>query len=63
MRGGINNLRSALWAFYPDIEEQDLWFCSPHPLLNGDAPMDRIANNDYEAVWALIDQLETGAVV
>jgi hypothetical protein len=60
---GMNSLRSRLRVFYPDADEQDLWLESPHPLLGGDAPYDRIDRGDWESVLALIEQLESGAVV
>ena len=59
----INVLRSRLWVFYPTADDQDLWLDSPHPLLGGDSPFERIAHHDWDAVWALVDQLESGAVV
>jgi hypothetical protein len=59
----INEVRSRLWPFYPTPEEQDLWLESPHPLLDGDSPYRRLYDGDGDSVLALIDQLESGAVV
>ena len=60
---GMAGLRSRLAAFYPTADEQDEWLDAPHPLLGGDAAFDRIDRGDWESVYALIEQLETGAVV
>lgn len=60
---GINALRSALQQFYPTSEEQDLWLDAPHPLLQGAAAGDLVGTDREDEVWALIDQLESGAVV
>ena len=61
--GNMNVIRSRLSTFYPTADEQDEWLEAPHPLLGGDAAFDRIDRGDWESVYALIEQLETGAVV
>ncbi|MGH3968988.1 MAG: antitoxin Xre/MbcA/ParS toxin-binding domain-containing protein [Mycobacterium sp.] len=38
-----------------------MWLFSPHRLLGGERPADRIAHGDADAVLALIDQLRDGA--
>ena len=60
---GINALRGALCEFYPSADEQDLWLNAPHPLLQGEAAIDLIGTAEEYRVWALIDQLRSGAVV
>lgn len=51
-----------LREFYaPD--EARLWLFSPHRLLGGDTPADRIQVGKAEDVLALIDQLRDGAFV
>jgi hypothetical protein len=59
----INALRSELSDFYPTLEEQDLWLDAPHPMLGGDAAGDLIGTDREPEVWALVDQLRSGAVV
>jgi uncharacterized protein (DUF2384 family) len=59
---GINAVRSALHEFYSS-EEIDLWLDAPNPLLQSAAPNDLIATEFEDQVWALIDQLRSGAVV
>lgn len=59
----IVRIRSALWPYYPTADEQDLWLGAPHPLLFGDAAIDLIDTDREDEVWALIDQLDSGAVV
>lgn len=44
-------------------EEARLWLFSPHKLLGGDRPADRIHQGRVDDVLALIDQLKTGAYV
>lgn len=39
------------------------WLLSPHPLLNGERPYDRIEQGRTDDVLALIEQLTTGAYV
>jgi transcriptional regulator with XRE-family HTH domain len=47
--------------FAPD--EARLWLYSPHRLLGGDTPADRIQDGRSQDVLALIDQLRDGAFV
>jgi transcriptional regulator with XRE-family HTH domain len=55
-------LSDLLAEFYvPD--EARLWLFSPHRLLGGDRPADRIQAGRVEDVLALIEQLKTGAFV
>lgn len=55
-------LISELAQFYaPD--EARLWLLSPHRLLAGDSPADRIREGRVDDVQALIAQLEDGAFV
>ena len=63
MSRGINALRSELRGIYPTLEEQDAWLDAPHPLLGGDAAGDLMGTDREDDVWALVDQLRTGAVV
>ena len=60
---GINALRSELQDVYPTLDEQDAWLDAPHPLLGGDAAGDLIGTDREAEVWALVDQLRSGAVV
>jgi uncharacterized protein (DUF2384 family) len=60
---GINAIRGALASFYPTADEQDAWLDAPHPLLQGRAAGDLIGTDQEDEVWALIDQLESGAFV
>ena len=51
-----------LSEFYtPD--EARLWLFAPHKLLNGDSPALRIQNDSAQDVFALLDQLRSGAYV
>ena len=51
-----------LSEFYPP-DEARLWLLSPHPLLVGDRPADRIQQGKLDDVLAIIEQLKTGAYV
>ena len=55
-------LTGQLADFY-DSDEARLWLFSRHPLLNGERPFDSIKQGKLDDVLALIDQLQTGAVV
>lgn len=44
-------------------EEACLWLFSPHKLLGGDRPADRIQQARIEDVLTIIDQLKSGAYV
>lgn len=55
-------LTNQLADFY-ETDEARLWLFSRHPLLSGDRPFDRIKQGKIEDVLALIDQLQSGAVV
>jgi transcriptional regulator with XRE-family HTH domain len=44
-------------------EEARLWLFAPHKLLKGDSPAQRIQNDQAQDVFALIDQLRSGAYV
>lgn len=55
-------LLEELSEFYAS-EEARLWLFSPHRLLGGDTPADRIQNDDSNSVMALIEQLRDGAYV
>lgn len=55
-------LVTELAEFYPP-EEARLWLLSPHPLLGGDRPADRIQQGKLDDVLAVIEQLKTGAFV
>lgn len=58
----LNWLAERLHGIYP-ADEARLWLYSRHPLLGGDRPVDRIQNGRLDDILALIDQLQTGAVV
>ncbi|MGH7389695.1 MAG: antitoxin Xre/MbcA/ParS toxin-binding domain-containing protein [Candidatus Rokuibacteriota bacterium] len=47
---------------YPP-EEARLWLFSPHKLLNGDRPVDRIQQGKIEDVLTVIAQIKDGAYV
>lgn len=51
---------SELSEFY-SASEARMWLFAPHKLLGGDTPADRIQAGDTETVFALIDQLRSGA--
>lgn len=55
-------LADQLAEFYPP-DEARLWLFSPHRLLGGDRPADRIQTGRSEDVLALIEQLKSGAFV
>ena len=52
-----------LAEFYPDPAEARLWLFSPHRLLRGERPADRIQEGNVDDVLALIAQLRDGAFV
>ena len=58
----LGRLKQRLLAFYSPAEA-DGWLGSPHQRLDGDTPLQRIEAGRAEDVWALIDQLESGAYV
>lgn len=51
-----------LSEFYPPKEAR-LWLLSPHSLLGGEPPADRIQQGKLDDVLAVIEQLKTGAFV
>src|SRR5438034_595940 len=53
---------SKLGEFYSP-QETRLWLFSPHKLLDGGSPADRIKDGDSDAVSALVDQIRSGAYV
>jgi transcriptional regulator with XRE-family HTH domain len=53
---------SELAEFYAPAEAR-MWLFAPHKMLDGETPADRIQNGDTEAVFAIIDQLRSGAYV
>lgn len=55
-------LVSELAELYPP-DEARLWLFSPHRLLGGDRPADRIQQGSTDDVLALISQLRDGAFV
>lgn len=55
-------LVTELAKFYPP-DEAHLWLLSPHSLLDGDRPADRIQGDNLDDVLAVIEQLKTGAFV
>ena len=55
-------LVTELHDFYPP-DEARLWLLSPHPLLGGARPADRIQQGRLDDVLAVIEQLKTGAFV
>ena len=52
-------LRRELVEFFSD-EDLDRWFDSPHRLLAGATPADRIAQGRTHELVAIIDQLKSG---
>jgi transcriptional regulator with XRE-family HTH domain len=58
----VEYLVSELAELYPP-EEAKLWLFSPHKLLAGQRPADRIRDNHIEDVLTLIAQLKDGAYV
>ena len=53
-------LMDELSQFYSP-EEAKLWLFSPHRLLQGDTPADRIQRGEFEAVLTIFAQLHDGA--
>lgn len=53
-------LTDQLAEFY-EPDEARLWLFSPHRLLAGQRPADKIAEGDADAVLTIIDQLRDGA--
>lgn len=52
-----------LREFYPAPDEARLWLFSPHRMLGGERPADRIQAGRTDDVLALIAQLRDGAYV
>lgn len=50
-------------AEYYSADEAKLWIFSPHPLLGGERPADRIAAGRTDDVLKLIDQLDSAAYI
>lgn len=65
-RRGLDRLLTLAWLaeelaeFYPP-DEARLWLFSPHRLLGGERPADRIAEGRIDDVLALIAQLRDGS--
>lgn len=59
----INSLKERLREAGCTEEEMNEWLTNPHKLLGNDTPMDRINQNDFDSVEALIEQIESGAFV
>lgn len=55
-------LAEELAEFY-EPEEARIWLFSPHRLLGGERPADRIQQGKTEDVLALVDQLRDGAFI
>lgn len=55
-------LTDQLREFYTPADAR-VWLFSPHRLLGGESPADRIRHGDIEDVQALINQLRDGAFV
>lgn len=55
-------LLEELSEFYTS-DEARLWLFTPHRLLNGETPADRIQIDDTDSVMALIEHLRDGAYV
>lgn len=55
-------LADQLHEFYEPADAR-LWLYSPHKLLEGDAPADRIRDGRIDDVLALLNQLRDGAIV
>lgn len=53
---------SELSEFYSAADAK-LWLFAPHKILGGDTPADRIQAGDTDAVFALIEQLRSGAYI
>lgn len=53
----------SLLAEYYSAEEAKLWIFSPHRLLDGERPADRIAAGKADDVLTLIDQLDSAAYI
>ena len=51
-------LRERLAKYYTP-EEADLWICSPHPQLEGQRPIDLMDRGESEAVFAILDRLDS----
>jgi uncharacterized protein (DUF2384 family) len=48
---------------YLKRHEIDIWLRTPHPLLDGRRPCDMINHGDASEVYALVDQLDSGAFI
>jgi len=55
-------LVTELADLYPP-DEARLWLFSPHKLLQGERPADRIQQGKIEDVLTIVDQLKSGAYV
>lgn len=56
-------IRAALAEFYQTEDEVTTWMHSPQRLLGGATAYERVAAGHGDEVWALIDQLRSGAFV
>lgn len=54
---------AAQLADYYSPDEARMWLFARHPLISGERPFDRIRRGQIEDVLALIDQLDSSAVV
>ncbi len=66
--GGLEKLLTLEWlvgelAEFYEPEQARLWLFSPHRLLGGDRPADRIQEGRVDDVLGLISQLSDGAFV
>ena len=53
----------ALSEFYPDLDDVEKWMTTPHKLLRDRTAQECIESGDADAVWTVIEQLQTGAFV
>lgn len=57
----FNTLDNRLKEHYETQDERDLWWCSPHPQLDGVAAAIALARGRGDEVAQIIDRLDAGA--
>lgn len=58
----LERMYVALLEFYKPAQV-DAWLTAPHKLLSGESPHKLMCQGRTKEVWALIDQLQSGAHV
>lgn len=59
----LKDLNKRLIADYYTEEEAEVWMTSPQPLLNGEIPVDLIAEGRADELHSLLDAMDAGAYI